>query len=325
MLEMLGRERKLKRLVLLLGVLVVLVLLPSLATAAENYHFIFIPKLVHPWYEAVKQGADAAVSELKKKGINVTYEWDAPPVADILVHTQKIEAAIAKRPDALAVSVLDPASDTPVIKEAIKAGLKVITFDCDAPESGRAIFVGHDKNEQDGRDLAEYLAQKMNYQGEVAILIGSLGAPNHVQRVKGFKEVIAKYPKMKIVAEAADNDDLQKAVALAENILQAHPNVKGFFGCNASNPIGIAQAVKDAGKAGKVFIVGMDDMPETINFIKEGVISATKVQNVFDIGYWSIMYMVQLAQGKSVPKEHPTGSYIVTKDNLAEYLKKTGK
>lgn len=309
---------------IVLSVLLVLSL-GSLASAAENYRFVFIPKLVHPWYEAVKQGADKAIAELKKKGINVTYNWDAPPTADILVHTQKIEAAVSKRPNAIAVSVLDPATDTPVIKEAIKAGVKVITFDCDAPSSGRTIFVGHDKNEQDGRDLAEYLAKKMNYQGEVAILIGSLGAPNHVQRVKGFKEVIAKYPKMKIVAEEADNDDLQKAVALAESILQAHPNVKGFFGCNASNPIGIAQAVKDAGKAGKVFIVGMDDMPETINFIKEGVISATKVQNVSDIGYWSIMHMVDIARGKAVPKEHQTGAYIVTRDNLAEYHKKTGK
>ena len=291
----------------------------------KKYHFVFIPKVVHPWYEAVKEGANAAIADYKKQGIDIEFEWEAPPTADIVIHTQKIESAVAKKPSVIAVSVLDEASDGPVIDQAVAAGVKVVTFDCDAAKSKRTIFVGHNKNAQDGADLAELLAKTIGGKGEVAILTGSLSAPNHKERVAGFKKAMEKYPDIKIVAEQADNDDLEKAVALTENILKANPNVKGIFGCNASNPIGAARAVKDANKVGQVAIVGMDDMPETIDFIKEGVITGTKVQKVFDIGYQAIKYMVEIAEGKTVPSEYPTGSYVVTKDNLAEYYKNTAK
>ncbi len=295
------------------------------AQETKQYYFVFIPKVVHPWYEAVKTGATAAIEEYKKQGIEIKFEWDAPPTADVVVHTQKIESSVAKKPSVIAVSVLDEASDAPIIDQAVDAGAKVVTFDCDAPKSKRTMFVGHNKNEQDGAELADLLAKNIGEKGEVAILSGSLSAPNHKERVAGFKKAMEKYPEIKIVTEQADNDDLEKAIALTENILKANPNVKGIFGCNASNPIGAARAVKDAGKTGKVAIVGMDDMPETMQFIEEGVILGTKVQRVFDIGYNAIKYMVDIADGKSVPAEYQTGSYIVTKDNMDEYKKNTAK
>ncbi|MFC4600723.1 substrate-binding domain-containing protein [Cohnella hongkongensis] len=295
------------------------------AEGEKNYHFVFIPKVVHPWYDAVETGAKKAAEELKSQGINVKIEFDAPPQADVVLHAQKIESVVSKKPDAIAVAVLDDASDSAVINDATKAGAKIITFDTDAPDSSRLMYVGHDKNEEDGAMLAALLAQKMNEEGEVAILVGSLSAPNHSQRVAGFKKQMANYPNIKIVEEQADNDDLEKAVSLTESILQAHPNVKGFFGSNASNPIGIARAVKDSGNAGNIFIVGMDDLPETIEFINEGVITGTVVQNVSDIGYNSVKYMVDILEGKEVPETVPTGSYVVTKDNMDEYLSKTGQ
>jgi ribose transport system substrate-binding protein len=294
------------------------------ASGNETYDFVFIPKVVHPWYEAVEAGAKQAAEEFKAQGITINISFDAPAQADVVEHAQKIESVVSRKPDVIAVAVLDEASDAAVIDDAINAGVKIITFDTDAPNSKRLMYVGHDKNEADGATLAKLLAEKMNYEGEVAILAGSLSAPNHSQRVAGFKKEMENYPNIKIVAEQADDDDLEKAVSLAENILQAHPNVKGFFGSNASNPIGIARAVKDSGKAGDVFIVGMDDLPETIQFIEEGVITATVVQNVSDIGYNAVKYMVDIMQGKEVPDEHPTGAYVVTKDNLDEYYAKTG-
>ena len=72
---------------------------------------------------------------------------------------------------------------------------------------------------------------------------GSLTATDHVERIKGFKDALAQYPEMQIVFEQPDNDILEDAVTLTENALQAHPNIKGLFGSNASNPIGAARAV----------------------------------------------------------------------------------
>ena len=290
----------------------------------QNYYFVFVPKVIHPWYEAVKQGIEAAIADYAAEGIEIKFEWDAPAEADVVVHTQKVQAAAAKQPDVIAVSVLDQASDGPIIDEVAATGVPVTTFDCDAPNSARTIFVGHSANKQDGIDLGEKMIELIGEEGEVAMLVGSLSAPNHIERCEGFREVMARYPGIKIVSEQADNDDLEKAISLTENIIKANPNLKGIFCCNASNPIGAARAVVDAGKEDQITIVGMDDMPEVIEFIQQGVISAVKVQNVFDIGYYSIKMMVDIADGKEVANEYPTGSYFVTPDNVQEYLDKAG-
>lgn len=116
--------------------------------------------------------------------------------------------------------------------------------------------------------------------------------------------------------ERADNDELEKALEYTEQIVQNYPDVKGFFCCNASNPIGCARAVKNAGRAGDVHIVGMDDMPETIQFIKDGVIDGIKIQRQWEIGYWSVLYLTALNQGHTVPGEHTIGSRILTAVDL---------
>jgi ribose transport system substrate-binding protein len=278
--------------------------------------FVFIPKVVHPWYDVVRAGAEKAIAEFKERGITIEMRWDAPPVAEISDQLKKIETNISARPDGLAIACLDPATNTQLINDAVKAGLNVITFDTDAPDSLRPSYVGHANNFQDGYDLGEYLAKAIELKGKVGILSGTLTAPNHVGRIKGFKEAIAKYKDIQIVFEQPDNDDLQKAVDLTESALQAHPDIKGFFCCNASNPIGAARAIKNAGKAGQIHIVGMDDLPETLQFIKDGVIDVVKAQRQWEIGYWAIVYMAAKYQGHTIPKEHPTGSQFLTKADI---------
>ena len=282
----------------------------------KTLKFVFIPKVVHPWYDVVRQGVDKAVAEFKERGVDIEVKWDAIPEAEITAHMNRIETNIAARPDGLAISCLDPATNTQLINDAVNAGLNVITFDTDAPESLRTLYVGHNKDAQDGYDLGIFLAEKIGKKGKVGILSGTLTAPNHVGRVQGFKDAIAQFPDIEVVFERPDNDDLQKAVDLTESALQANPDLAGIFCCNASNPIGAARAIVNAGKVGDVHIVGMDDMPETLQFIQDGVIDAVKIQRQWEIGYWGVYYMVAMYQGHTVPAEHATGSRLLTKEDL---------
>lgn len=282
----------------------------------KTLSIVFIPKVVHPWYEVVAAGATKAAEELKAQGINVDVVWDSPPQADVADHNRRIETNIGRKPDGLAVSCLDPATNVQLLGEAVKAGVTTITFDTFCADEFD--FVGHKGDYQDGADLAKFLAEKIGEEGKVGILAGSLTATNHAARVKGFKETIAAYPKIQVVFEQPDDDNLEKAVSLTENALQANPDLKGIFGANASNPIGAARAVKNAGKAGEIVIVGMDDLPETLEFIKEGVIAGVKAQRQWEIGYWTVKYLVAKNQNHTVPHEHATGSQILTKELLAE-------
>jgi ribose transport system substrate-binding protein len=275
---------------------------------------IYIPKVIHPWYDVVHDGAKFAVEEFKKQGIDVDVIWDAPPQANIDDQNRRIEAAIGRRPDALCVASLDPSTNAQILDEAKRAGLNVMTFDTYCNESFP--YVGHRQDEQDGYDLGKLLAEKIGGKGKVGILSGSLTAPNHVARVEGFKRAMKEHPDIQIAFERPDNDELETAVSLTENALQANPDLAGIFGCNASNPIGAARAITNAKKAGQIVIVGMDDLPETIQFIKDGTILATKAQRQWEIGYWTVHYVVAMNEGHTIPKEHATGSRLLTKDSM---------
>jgi ribose transport system substrate-binding protein len=282
--------------------------------------FVFVGKLVHPWYDVVDEGIQYAVAAFKELGITIEYKWDSPPVADVAEHVKKIEANISARPDGLAVACLDPAADSQVITDSVKAGLHVVTFDTDAPDSARAAYIGHSDFAPDGYVLADELAKLIGNKGKIGILTGSPGAPNHVAWVNAFKERIANYKDIQIVFERPDNDDLQLAVDLTEAALQAHPDIKGFFCCNASNPIGCARAVVNAGKGGKIAIVGLALMPETVKYMMDGVIMAQVEQRQWEIGYWSVVYLVSLNQNHTVPDYHETGSALYRKADLQRLM-----
>jgi ABC-type sugar transport system ATPase subunit/ABC-type sugar transport system substrate-binding protein len=276
--------------------------------------FVYIPKLAHPWYDEVRGGIEYGIQEVRKEGIEVEYLWDAPSQADIDEQSRKIEYAISRQPDGLCIAALDPARNSQLLDKALEAKINVLTFNAFA--GSKYPFVGRHDDVADGYDLAKYLVDKMGGQGNVAILSGSPTAPEHVGRVKGFKKALAEYSNVKIVFEEPDNDDLERAVSLADNAVQAHPDLNGFLCCNASNPIGAARAVKNAGKAGKILIAGMDNLPETLAFVKEGVILVTKFQRQWDIGYWTLRYLVAMNKGQTIPRDHDTGASMVTAETL---------
>ena len=276
--------------------------------------FIYIPKLVHPWYEEVKRGVEYAIQEEKKEGIDVEYIWDAPAQADVDEENKKIESAISRKPDGLAVSCLDPATNSQMLDEALAAGLNVITFN--ASGGPKYPFVGRNKDVDDGYICGKYTAEKMGKKGNVAILLGSLTSPEHQGRVQGFKKALAECPNIKIVFEQPDNDNLEQAVSVTESALQAHPDLNAILCCNASNPIGAARAVKNAGKAGKILIGGFDNLPETLDFVKDGTILCTMAQRQWEIGYWTLKYLVALNKGQTIPQDHDTGCLLVTAESL---------
>lgn len=278
---------------------------------AKELTFVFIPKVIHPWYDVVAEGSKFAVEEFAKKGIKINVIWDQPPKADVADQNARIEANIGRHPDGLAVACLDQATNVQLLKEAVKAGINTLTFNSFCDDAFP--FIGPKSSEQDGFDLGEYLAKKLNGKGNIAILSGSLTASDHVQRITGFKKALESYPDIKVVFEQPDDDILENAVSLTENALSANPDLAGIFGSNASNPIGAARAVDNAGKSGKVVVVGMDDLPEAVEFVCKGTIDALKAQRQWDMGYWAVTYLVAMNENHTIPMFHNTGSRFLTK------------
>lgn len=286
-----------------------------------EYNLVFIPKLVHEWYEDVKVGIDKAVAELAEKGITVNYSWEPPADAVVTEQIAKIEAAASKKPDGISVAIIDASASTTVINELIDQGINVSTFDNDAPDSNRKYYCGHSTNYEDGVEIAERLAKSLNEEGEIAILAGTLSAINHQERVKGFEDTIAKYPNIRIVDKQADEDSIEVALNVTEGYLAAYPNLKAIYGVNAASPIGAARALKDANKAGSIKIVGMAENEEAMQYVEDGTIEVTLKQDVPTYGYNSVYAMLEIADGRTPSKvadEIP--AIFVTKDNVSDFL-----
>ncbi len=286
-----------------------------------EYDLVFVPKLVHEWYEDVRVGIDQAVAELAEQGITVNYTWTAPTDAVVTDQIAILESAAASQPDGISVAVIDPAATNTVIDEINAAGVPMSTFDNDAPDSTRNYYSGHSTNYEDGFELAERLAAELGEEGQVAVLAGSLAAINHQERTQGFIDGIAQYPNMEVVDSQADDDSIEVALSVTEGYLTAYPDLKAVFGCNAASPIGAARAIQDADKVGEVIVVGMAENEEAMQLVQDGILFCTLVQSVPTYGYNSVYNMLLIADGKEplvVQDEIP--ATFVTQENVADFL-----
>ena len=293
-------------------------LLPTLATAqtARSYRFVLVPKVVHPWFDKVNNGAqDAAAMLSKATGAKITIEYRAPQTADVVEQNDIIERAISTHPDGIMVDLLDEKGNRAVLEEALAQNIPVTVFDSVAPAGMDLTSVGNDFCEQ-GRMAAARLVELTGGQGEVAIMLGVPTAPNHAIRARCEQAVFAQHPGIKVAATGIDNDNIETAQKQAEAIMQSHPNLKGWVECDASGPIGVGQAIKEAGKTGRVKEVGMDNLKDMLQLIRDGVADSSASTKPEMQGYWSVMAMWQRAAGQKTPKTIDTGIAVITKGNV---------
>lgn len=287
--------------------------------AKTEYHFVYIPKLVHPYFDAIRDGMLEAVEDYKAKGVEITLDYNAPANADAMLQIEKLEAAAAQGVDAIGVAMQDPTMVNPVLGEIQASGIPVCTTDegDTTTFNERKAFVGLKDLYADGCTLGEAIAEKLNYEGKVAMLIGTKSAWAHTERTRGLKDTFAKYPGIEIVAEYADEDDMQKALELTEQMLTAYPDIDAITSSNGGAHVGAAKAVKDAGKAGEILIGGYDAIQETVDLIREGVIYCAVAQDCRSTGYWLIQEMIDAADGKiEEPREYYVGTFVLSNETM---------
>lgn len=275
-----------------------------------TYHFVLIPEEVgNPYWQMVKKGADQAGKEN-----NAAIEYTGPIQTSINEHIRFIDEAISSKVDGIITQGLNPSQMSSVINKAVQHGIPVITIDTDAPNTKRAAYVGTN-NFQAGQKAGLALAKATNGKANVAIIIGSAVSANQQERVAGFKAALKTYPHIKIVAIEASNISRVQAAEKTYNIFRDHPNVNAFFGTSATDALGIA-SIASSNPNTKPFIIGFDDLPDTLKLIRQNKIDETIAQEPYLMGYKSVQLMVDLMKGKKIPKINYTDTIIITKDNL---------
>lgn len=285
-------------------------------TKKDSYRFVVVPKVVHPWFDKVNEGAQAAAAAIKAQtGSNVEVIYSAPQSADVVQQNQIIDSALATQPDGLALDLLDPSGNRASLEEAQNQKIPLVIFDSIPPEGMAIPYIGSDFCEQ-AKIAARRLVEVLGGEGEVAIMQGVPTAPNHSIRAECHRQVFAEYKGIKVVAEGIDNDSIEIAQQQAAAIMQANPNLKGWVASDAAGPIGIGQAIVEAGKQGKVVLVGLDNLPEMLDMIRNGVADSSSASQPELQGYWSVMLLWAQATGAKVPGYLDTGNAFINKDNV---------
>jgi len=290
--------------------------------AKDEYYFVYIPKLIAPFYDPFIEGVTQAAEEYAQQGVTIEFDWDAPTASEATLQVTMLENAAAKKPDCIGLCVADSMVMDPIIKDVQNAGVPVVTFIDNSVSMDRMGAVGLLNYYDHGCTLAEFLAEAIDYEGQVGLLLGNLGAFAHQERSRGFRDTFAKYPGIEIVSENATDDDMEKAVSISEQLLQAYPDLRGLISAATDGP-GAGRAIADVGKTGVVINATFDATEEVIDGLRNGTIDfaiGLTERSLIENGILVTKLMVDVADGKvTEPLEtYEIDMTVLTPDNLAE-------
>jgi rhamnose ABC transporter rhamnose-binding protein len=297
----------------------------SLALAGINSHaadsklvIAMLPKAKgNAYFLSCKAGADKAAKEL---GVELLF--DGPTDNNPGKQNEIVENWITLGVDAIAVAADNKEGISTALRKAQKAGVKVLTFDADAMKDARSFFVNQATEQGIGFGLMDEAARLCGEEGEFAIITATLTAANqrawqnHIEA--RLKE---KYPKMKLVAVRPCDDQKDKAQSEATALMSANPNLKCLMAICTPGVPGAAEAVKQAGKAGKVKVLGLGLPNENKRYVHEGVTDSVVLWNTEDLGYLSVQAAVALAKGElkagaKTIKAGKLGEFNIEGDNI---------
>ena len=265
--------------------------------AAQEVTVAFVPKLQGiPYFEAMNAGGKEAATELGLKWV-----YKGSTTADPGAQTDIVKSLIQQKVSALFVAPNDPDSMAPVLADAKAKGIKIATSDTDAPNSEREVFVNQATAQGIGEAISDALLEKMGGKGKLAIVSCGQTAANLNSWIEVQKKYIAeKYPDAKIVSTVYAGEDEAKAVSMAKDLMNANPDLTGLIGqCTSSAP-GVAKAVREAGKTGKVFTVGLGTPQAMKPYLADGSSSAAILWDVQKLGYLTAWAGKQIATGASL-------------------------
>jgi ribose transport system substrate-binding protein len=214
----------------------------------------------------------------------------------------------------------DPDALVPAVKKAWEARIPVVIIDsmlAKGAEQYYQSFLSTD-NRKAGELAAKALIDKVGTEGKIAVMSYVAGAGSEIGRVGGFTDYIKANSKLQIVGPYYSQSQMATALNQTTDVLAANPDLKGIFGANEPTAIGMARAIKQAGKSGKLVAVGFDGNQDLQDFVKDGTLSAIAVQGSFQMGDLGVKTVSRLMKKEKVEKFVDTGVVLVTKDNIEQ-------
>ncbi len=231
-----------------------------------------------------------------------------------------VDELIGQRVDAIVIAPADSKALVTACKRAQEAGIVVVNIDNKLDDEVlhdagiRVPFVGPD-NRAGARMVGDYLAKHLKPGDEVAILEGVRTAFNGQQRLLGFEDAM-KAGGMNVVERQSAQWEMDQANKVAAAMLNEHADLKALLCSNDSMALGALAAVKAAGRAGKVQIVGFDNISAIREAVKDGSVLATADQHADQLAVYGIEYALRILKGETAPADQKTPVDLITAESL---------
>lgn len=283
------------------------------AAAKKNYKMTLVAGVKgDEFYITMNCGAQE-----KAKELGVTLDFQGPDKFDASLQTPVVNAVAAKKPDAVLIAPTDTKAMFAPIKQLADGGSKVALVDTTLEQADFAVSQIASDNEGGGKEAAKTLGDLIGGKGKVFVVNVKPGISTTDARGKGF-EAGAKEAGLTYVGQDYSNDEPAQAASIVKAQLAKHPDLKGIFATNLFSAEGAASGVREAGKLGKVKIVGFDAGPKQVEDLKGGIVQALIAQKPAEIGADGVEQAYNALTDKPTEKEIGTGFTSITKDNLEQ-------
>jgi ribose transport system substrate-binding protein len=262
----------------------------------------------------MKAGVQKAAADDK---VDAQFIGPTGPNADAQI--SEIETLMGKM-DGLAISSVSSDALAPVIDRVLKAGIPVVTFNTDNPNSKRLAFAGQDLV-QSGREAGKLMAKVLDGKGKVMITTIDAAAQWSLDREKGAREGLKESPGIEIVNTLNTGTDPQKIYSAIENAMLANPKIAGVLSLECCSTPAAGTWVERNKATDKVKVVGFDLLDQTVQLVQQGDIQATIDQAPEKQGFEAVDLLVKFLKGQPIDSVD-TGVKVYTKDNIAEVAKK---
>ncbi|MGC4155140.1 MAG: rhamnose ABC transporter substrate-binding protein [Propionicimonas sp.] len=262
--------------------------------ASAGLRMTILPKnLGNPYFETSTKGAEAAAAE-----IGATTELVGPTEAAADAQVPYIQTATQQQVDAIQISANDQTALCDAIKAAQAAGIKIVTFDSDAPGC-RDLFINQATSEGIAKVLVEMAVEQAGGSGEIAVLSATANATNQNAWIDAMKtDLEANHPDITLVDVVFGDDQDQKSFDETQALLQKYPNLKVIV---APTSVGIAAAaryISTSDAKGKVWVTGLGTPNDMRTFVEDGTVKEFALWNPEDLGYLTTFAAAALVNGE---------------------------
>ena len=255
----------------------------------------------------------------KGDGVQLQFE-DAR--ADVVKQLSQVENFISQKVDAIIVNPVDTASTARISKSALEAGIPLVYVNRrpDQKDLPKGVAAVTSDDEEAGRLQMQYIAEKLGGKGKVVILLGDLANNSTTNRTKGIKEVLAKYPQIKIEQEQTGIWLRDRGMTLVNDWLTQGREFNAVLANNDEMAIGAAMALKSAGtKPGSVLIAGVDGTPDGLNAITKGEMTVSVFQDAKGQAVGSVEAARKMAKKEAIEQNIVIPFKLITPDNVKDF------